>query len=300
MAPAPAQDVAAAVGADQQTTYRLMRALASIGVLRESDDHRFSLTDIGEYLTTDHLESMRAFARFIGYRSNWRAWEVFDESVRTGRTGYDIVFGMPLFEYLGQNAEAADVFNEAMVATNHVAALHVAEAYDFSDIEVLVDVGGGEGALLATLLEANPHMRGIVYDLPHAAQGADRLLTKRSLLDRSEFISGDFFEKVPTTDSCILKYIIHDWDDDKAADILTNCAKAIAPGGKVILVERIVPPPAQSHVSKLLDLEMLALAGGLERTVDEYEVLFERAGLMLSRVISTQGFYSIMEGVTSD
>ena len=293
----PAEEVAQAVGAQADATYRLMRALGSLGVLEEHDQKRFTLTEVGECLRSDNDASMRAFARFIGYESNWRAWEVLDQSVRTGKTGYEIVYGTHLFEYLGDHPEAAMVFNEAMVSTNHIAALQVAEAYDFSDITTLVDVGGGQGALLATLLEANPSIRGVIYDLDHVAEGAQQLLSDRSLGERCEFVSGDFFKDVPSTHSCILKYIIHDWDDERAIQILRNCGNAIPSDGKVLVVEVIVPPPGQSHVSKLVDLEMLALPGGVERTVDEYQEIFEQAGLELAKVVPTEGFFSIIEGV---
>ena len=292
----PAAEVAQAVDAQADATYRLMRALGSLGVLDEHDNRRFSLTDIGQFLRSDNPSSMRPYARFIGYKSNWRAWEVLDETVRTGKSGYEIVYGMNLFEYLSNHPRAAKIFNEAMVTTNHSAAVQVANAYDFSEIQTLVDVGGGQGALLAALLDANPAMRGIIYDMEHAAEGAHQLLAERDLGQRCEFASGDFFKEVPKADGCILKYIIHDWDDEKAIRILRNCVDAIPASGKVLVVERIVPPPGQSDASKLVDIEMLALPGGIERTTDEFQELFEQAGLQLTQVVPTAGFYSIIEG----
>lgn len=292
----PADEVAQAVGAQAGATYRLMRALGSLGVLEEHDNRCFSLTDIGQFLRSDDDASMRPYARFIGYESNWRAWEVLDETVRTGKSGYEIVYGMNLFEYLSNHPEAAKIFNEAMVTTNHTAASQVANAYDFSEIETLADVGGGQGALLAALLDDNPGMRGIIYDMDHVAEAAHQLLAERGLGQRCEFVNGDFFKEVPQANGCILKYIIHDWDDERAICILRNCVDAIPANGKVLVVERIVPPPGKSDASKLVDIEMLALPGGIERTVDEFQALFEEAGLQLTQVLPTEGFYSIIEG----
>jgi len=191
--PRSANEVAQAVGTHMETTYRLMRALGSLGVLEEHDNKRFTLTDIGQFLRSDHDKSMRAFVRLFGYESNWRAWEVLDESVRTGKSGYEIVYGMKLFEYLGAHPRAAKVFNEAMVSTNHIFSLQVANAYDFSEIKTLVDVGGGQGGLIATLLEKNSDMRGIICDMEHVAEGAVKLLDERGLRERCEFMIGDFF-----------------------------------------------------------------------------------------------------------
>jgi len=293
--PLSAGEVAQAVGAQAETTYRLMRALGSLGILEEHDNKCFSLTDIGQYLRSDHNESMRNYARLFGYESNWRAWESLDKSVRTGKTGYEIAYGMELFDYLSGQPEAAKVFNDGMVVTNHAVALQVANAYDFTGIKKLIDVGGGTGALIAALLDANSDMRGIIYDLEHAAEGANKLLGERGLHERCEFVTGDFFQEIPQTHSCILKSIIHDWDDERSIRILNNCVKAIAPDGKVLLVERIVPPPGQSHISKLLDLEMLALTSGIERTIDEYQALIKRAGLQVTQVVTTEGASSIIE-----
>ena len=294
--PRSAKEVAQNVKTRAETTYRLMRALGSLGILEEHDNECFSLTDIGQFLKSDHHNSMRAYARFIGYESNWRAWESLDESVRTGKTGYKLNYGMEIFDYLGKHPNAANVFNEAMVTTNHTVALQVASAYDFTDIPTLVDVGGGTGALIAALLDANSDMRGMIYDMGHAAESANKFLGERGLLERCEFMMGDFFQEIPQTHGCILKSIIHDWDDEQSIRILRNCVKAIPADGKVLLVERIVPPTGQSHISKLIDLEMLALTSGLERTIEEYHVLFEQASLQVTRVITTAGASSIIEG----
>jgi len=292
-----ADEIAEAVGSQKHTTYRLMRALSSLGILEEHDDKQFSLTVLGQALRSDHEESMKAYARLLGSESNWRAWEVMTEAVRTGNSSYEIVYGMKLFDYLAKHPDAAKIFDDAMVATNHITALQLAKAYDFSGINTLVDVGGGKGALLATIAEANLDMRGIVYDTEYVAEGARQLLDERGLVGRCQFVTGNFFEVVPSADCCILKCIIHDWGDEEAIRILRNCVAAIPANGKVLVAERVVPPPGISHISKLIDLEMLALTGGVERTTDEYRELFEQAGLQVTQLVPTKGLYTVIEGV---
>lgn len=295
--PQTAAEVAEAVGANEDGTYRLMRALASLDILEELDGRRFALSELGQLLRSD-IPGLRGFARFVGDESNWRVWGALPHAVRTGESGYHHVYGMSAFEYAEKYPEAAEVLNEGMTSISQLEAFQVADAYDFSSIETLVDVGGGHGFLLATILEANPRMRGVLFEMAHALEGARKLLSEHGLLECSTVEGGDFLERVPPGDACILKHIIHDWDDERSARILRNCRKAIPPHGRVLVVDMVVPPPGQSHFAKLVDLEMLVITdGGRERSQDEFSHLFKRAGLRLERVIPTAGFVSVVEGV---
>jgi hypothetical protein len=295
--PQAAAQVARAVGASEDGTYRLMRALSSLGILEELDGRRFALSEIGQFLRSDMPGSMRGYARFLGYESNWRVWGALEHAVRTGEPGYDRVYGMSAFEYADKHPEAAEVLNEGMTSVSQVEAAQVAGAYDFSAIGTLVDVGGGHGFLLATILEANPGMRGVLFDMAHAVDGAHELLGGRGLLERCAVASGSFLDGVPRGDACILKHIVHDWDDERSTKILRNCRDAMPRHGRVLVVETVVPP-LRPHFGKLLDLEMLVLTpGGRERTEEEFRSLFRGAGLRLERVVPTGGFVSVIEGV---
>ncbi len=295
--PKAAGEVARAVGASEDGTYRLMRALSSLGILEELDGRRFALLEIGQFLRSDLPGSMRGFARFVGYESNWRVWGALEHAVRTGEPGYDCVYGMSAFDYADQHPEAAEVLNDGMTSVSQVEAFQVAAAYDFSGIGTLVDVGGGHGFLLATILEANPGMRGVLFDMAHAADGARELLGGRGLLERCAVASGSFLDGVPRGDACILKHIVHDWDDERSTTILRNCRDAMPRDGRVLVVDAVVPP-LRPHFAKLLDLEMLVLTPrGRERTEDEFRRLFKGAGFHLERVVPTAGFVSVVEGV---
>jgi ubiquinone/menaquinone biosynthesis C-methylase UbiE len=206
---------------------------------------------------------------------------------------------MPIFEYFTKMSEAAAVFDAAMTSISTLEAKAVVAAYDFSKIDTLVDVAGGHGLMVATVLKANKRMRGVLFDLPHVTAGATALLQSGGVADRCQVVSGDFFESVPVGgDAYLMKHIIHDWDDERATQILRNCHRAMHPRGKVLIVDAVIPPGNGAHFGKLLDLEMLVLTPrGRERTQAEFRELLKRSGFRLRRVVATETHLSVVEGV---
>jgi predicted O-methyltransferase YrrM len=242
---------------------------------------------------------LRAAAVALGEAWWWRPWEQLLHSVKTGTPAFEHVFGKEFFEYMNQDAEAAAIFNAVMTSGSTQVGVDVATAYDFSQARTVVDVGGGHGALLAAILKANPLARGILFDLPAVIKGARDLLEMEGVAERCDLMAGDFFESVPKDgDAYILKFIVHDWDDEHATAILKNCRRAMEKG-KLLIVERPIPPGNLVSRGKYSDLNMLVLLRGRERTIAEYGVLFEAAGFRLTQTIPlrSEEHFSIIEGV---
>ena len=286
-------------GVSETGLYRLLRALASVGVCAEVADRRFKLTRMGQFLRSDHPESLAGIARFIGHDSTWRPWGELDYSVKTGMPAFDHVFGASIFEYFSKNPEASAIFDQAMTSISMTEARAAAAAYDFKGIETLMDVAGGHGQLLATVLGRHKKMRGVLFDLPHVAAGAAATFTRAGITARVRIESGDFFKELPSgADAIIMKHIIHDWDDDSAMRILQTCHSALGERGKVLIVDPVVPAGNTPHYGKLLDLEMLVLTPrGRERTKSEFVKLLRDAGFRMSRIIATKGPLSIVEAL---
>ena len=293
--PKGAEDLARATKTDAAALYRVLRFLASEGVFREEPVGVFAQTELSSGLRADAADSPRDFIRMIN-REAYAAWGQLLYSVQTGRTAFDQVFGAPRFQWLANHPEQAALFQRAMIGLSGPANSEAAEAYDFASCKRVVDVGGGHGQLLSAIVTQNPHLSGVLYDLPAGIEAARAGVG--GPLPRCELLAGDFFTSVPEgSDVYIMKKVIHDWDDGSAATILDNSRRAMAPGGKVLVVETIVPAGNDPHPIKVMDLNMLAVTGGLERTRDQYERLFEQAGLRLARVIGTRGQLSILEAV---
>jgi hypothetical protein len=295
--PRSAEELAKEVGANPQALYRLMRATASIGVLAEGPDGKFSQTPLSGALRTNAKPSIRGFA--IMNTATWwfQGWQRLDYSVRTGKTALDEVFGMPVFEYLAQNPSEAQIFNDGMTSLSAIDSPAVALSYSFEGINSLLDVGGGHGLLLATILGMYPRLKGILFDSPHVVAGAKEGPLK-PYLDRSTFASGDMFASVPSgADAYIMKHIIHDWPDDKCIQLLKNCRRAVNVNGKLLVVDHVIPPGNDFHPGKFLDLAMLLFPGGKERTETEFRDLFAASGWRLNRVIPTPAVECIIEGV---
>jgi hypothetical protein len=288
-------DLAAETKTHAPSLYRVMRALASVDVFAEQADGRFALTPMGEYLRTGVKGSLRGIADYCGSDWSWRAWGRLIESVETGRTAFDGVFGEPVFDYLGKHADESAVFNEGMTGFSSSIAPAVAEAYDFGAFKTIVDVGGGHGVLLNTILRAHPTVSGIVFDAPHVVAGAEDAIRQAGLNGRCRTVGGDFFESVPAGDAYVLKHIIHDWPDERATTILRNCRECVTPSGKLLLVELVIAPGNEADLAKLLDLEMLVIASGQERTEDEYRRLLAGAGWRLTRVLATKSPAQVIE-----
>jgi ubiquinone/menaquinone biosynthesis C-methylase UbiE len=297
-APKTAEELAAETGAHAPSLYRLLRALACVGVFRERADGRFEQTPVSETLRSDAVGSTRDMAIFWGEEWHWRVWGYTYESVLTGEPVWERANGAPVFEHLAQNPEAARVFDRAMTSLSKSAAAAVLEAYDFSGIERIVDVAGGEGGVLTSILAAYPRLKGVLFDLGHVVENARRRVESLGLAGRCELVAGDFFESVPAgADAYVMKHIIHDWDDERATVILRNVARAMRDGGRVLLVENVITEGPESNFGKILDLEMLTSPGGKERTTEEYRALFEAAGLRLARVVPTKSAFSVVEAV---
>jgi SAM-dependent methyltransferase len=297
--PKSSDELAQATGTHARSLYRLLRALASVGVFAEAEDGRFGLTPLGECLQTGSPGSVRAITINHGERL-YRAWGDLLHSVRTGEIAFNHIFGMDLWQYAAQNPEAAALVTEAMAEFTTQVSTAVVTAYDFSRFSKIVDVGGGNGTLLLSILQANPQMSGVLFDLPYVVEDARKHIDAAGLTGRCAFVAGDFFEFVSSGgDAYILKNIIHDWDDERALKILQNCHRAMTENGKLLLVEGVIPPGNEPSFGKLVDLNMLVMAGGCERTEDEYRALFAAAGFTLTNLIPIQSpfGFSVIEGV---
>jgi SAM-dependent methyltransferase len=295
--PRPTAELAEATGAHPRALYRLLRALAGVGVFTEVEPGSFGLTPMAELLRSDAPASLRGMAVYLCGDEHWRAWGHLGYSVRTGHSAFEHLFGTDPWEYRARHPETNAAFNAFMTGLVTQLADAVAAAYDFSGMRAVVDVGGSHGALLVAILRANPGVRGVLFDLPHVAEGAKARLGAAGLSDRCEVVGGDMFEGVPEGgDAYILSRVIHDWDEDRSVAILQQCHRAIAPGGKLLLAEEVIPPGDAPSYGKLSDLNMLVSPGGQERTEAEYRALYEAAGFTLTRVIPTRSRVSVVEG----
>ena len=292
-------ELAQAAGADPRSVYRLMRALASAGIFRAREDGCFEMTALAAQLQTGVSGSMRAMVIALG-EEHYRAWGELLYSVKTGEAAWNHVYEMGIFEYFARHPGAGRKFAEAMTDLTAQISRAVTLAYDFSAISTLVDVGGGHGTLIRAVLGANPKMRGILFDGPAVVEAGQKQIEAAGLSERCQTVAGDFFKSVPAGDAYILKSVIHDWDDDRAAMILRNCRRAMAPEGKVLLIEMIVPSGDEPSFTKLLDLNMLVISGGRERTESEYGALLAAAGFKLTRIVPTMSAMSVIEGEKSD
>jgi hypothetical protein len=296
--PKNATQLACETESDPSSLYRLLRALASVGVFQESVDGQFSLTPLGDRLQSDVSESMLAWVLLLNGPVCRRAWEKLLHSVRTGKPGFDDTFGQPAWDYYEAHPEAGELFNRAMTSSATIKRHAVVAGHDFVGIRVLVDVGGGHGSILAAVLAAHPEMRGILFDLPHVVSGAGEHFRSAGVADRWERVGGSFFDSVPAGgDAYMLATVIHDWDDEAATAILKTCHSAMAPGTKLLLLEQIIPPGNDPDPGKFDDLNMLVLLAGRERTAVEFRVLLESAGFALTRILPTPSQWSVVEGV---
>lgn len=290
-------ELASAVGANEDALYRVLRALATVGVVTENPPRTFALGAVGECLTSDGEGSQRDMVLWWADRFHFQTYPEMLHSIKTGETVVEKVFGDSCFDYLSKNKEVGDRFNAAMTGFSKRLTPAVLEAYDFSWLngKMLVDVGGGHGFLLTAILKKFPQVHGTVYDLDHVVAGATKQIDDEGLAGRCQTCGGSFFENVPAADAYIMKHIIHDWNDEKALTILKNCHRAGRSDAKVILVETVLGPGDEQSFAKWLDLEMLLLPGGRERTEEEFARLFERAGFKLARVVQTKSPVCVLE-----
>jgi hypothetical protein len=297
--PRTTAELAVSTQANEDALYRVLRALASIEVFEERDGGRFALTPLAECLRSGVPGSLRAFAIMLGEQEHRRAWDDVLHSVRTGEPAFDHVFGVPHFQYFSTNAAAAQVFNEGMASRASAENDAIVAAYDFSKPSTVVDVGGGQGTLLAAMLRDTPEVAGVLFDLPHviAAKRSEAQGKKEPPLQLRE---GNFFESVPSGgDLYVLKKIIHDWDDVRATSILRNCRAAMSDNARLLVIDPVIPPGNERSFNKLLDLMMLIwTSGGRERTELEHRALLGRAGFETLRVIETNAPLLILEAAS--
>jgi hypothetical protein len=294
--PKTADELAAATNSHAPSLRRLLKFLASIGVFSEDATGKYQHTPLSDTLRSDHPMSLRGAFIAFGSAFLWRAYGDLSVAVATGQPAFNHAFGTSLFEYLAEHPEDAAAFNAAMTATSSTELPAIVAAYDFSKFERLVDVGGGEGALLHGILLANPKLRGVLFDLPSVVAGAASLLDG-SIATRCEVVGGDFFQTVPAgADGYLMRVVIHDWNDDDALKILRNCRRAIRDHGKLLLIDSVLKPPNQPDAGRFNDLTMLVVApGGRERTEAEFRELLRSAGFSMLRVIPATGLTSIIE-----
>lgn len=296
--PRHVDEIAEATGTHAPTLYRLLRALADAEVFEELPGRRFALTEMGSLLRSDVPGSMRSWATMLGRPFHRYAWTDLEESVRTGEPAFDRVHGRPAFDHLRDHPADGEVLNDAMTAVSSQFIAQVVRAYDFGVFKKVVDVGGGHGALLAAVLASAPSTQGVLFDLPHVIAGAGRPLEHAAVARRCELVGGDFFDAVPPGgDAYVLSNILHDWDDEGCVRILANCRSAMNADGRVLLCESVLPDSVAPHPAKWIDLEMLVMGTGRQRTEEEYRALFRRAGLRLGRVIATDVVFDIVEAL---
>jgi hypothetical protein len=296
--PRKSSEVAAAVGADAQALFRLMRMLASIGVFTMDQQERFGLTPLGDTLRSSVPGSVRNFAVAETAPGHWQPWGKMYEAIKTGEPMCKSALGMELWDWYSKNPEEGEYFNGAMGDLSAAVAAEVIRIYDFAAFQKVVDVGGAHVILLAAILKANPTMRGILFDLPHVTATAGESLKTQGIGDRCEVVTGDFFESVPPgADVHVLKQIVHDWSDKECTTILRNCHQALKPNGKILLVEMVIPPDNSPGMAQAMDLNMLVLLTGRERTELEYRELLSTAGFNIERVMPTHSPFSVIEAL---
>jgi hypothetical protein len=288
-------DLAESCGAQPDALFRLLRGLASLGVFSEISPRRFALTPLAELLRSDHPQSLRQFARMLG-EEHYLSWSDLLGSVRSGESAFRRRYGQSVFAWYQHNPTRADIFDRAMGDFSHQETAALLAGYPFQEISHLVDVGGGRGELLQSILRAHPHLRGTLVDQPWVL---DPVAIPPELEGRLQLCGADFFAALPAgADGYLLKHIIHDWDDAACLRILRAIVGAMAPGARVLIVEQVIPPGNGPFPGKLLDLNMLVMTeGGRERTPSEYASLLERAGLRLNRIVATPSPVSVVEAV---
>jgi hypothetical protein len=290
-------DLAREVGADPQALYRLLRGAATAGLLVETASRTFALTPLGECLRSDAPGSMRDLIIAECAPGHWLPWGRLYDAVKSGKSLAADILGGPVWEYYAKNAEEGQTFARGMGNLSAMVAQDVARLYDASPFNTIVDVGGSQGVLLRGLLAQNPKARGIIFDLPEVIEGAKEALASSDMGDRIELVGGDFFAGVPSgADLYVLKSILHDWPDERCVAILRSVRAAAGDGAKLLVVEMLLPDHPQPSPVTFMDLNMLVMLNGRERTAGEFTKLLADGGFTLKRVIPTGGTFSLIEG----
>jgi hypothetical protein len=293
--PQPIESLARATGAHERSLYRILRFLASHGIFQESGNRHFDHTPLSRCLRSDAEGSFRSAAQ-IGHRI-FPYWDGLHHSAITGNSGFTKVFEQPLFDYLGTHPDVAPIFDAAMTAIHGHETPAMLDAYDFSAVHVLADIGGGNGSLIGAVLRRYPHLNGILFDLDHVVKRTRESLKEYGVEDRCSLIEGNFFESLPPgADTYLFRHIIHDWSDEQSVQILKNCRKVTPNDGRLLILEAVVPTGNDPSLAKDFDMVMLVLPGGIERTEEEYRLLLEQSGFQLISVTPTTSVISIVEG----
>ena len=290
------QELAEIVNADPNALYRLLRALSSLGVFKEIEPQCFTLTPVGACLQSQTTDSLYALVRWAE-EVEWEMWGYLEQCVRTGKSAFENVYGIGMFDYFKRNPDKEALFNTAMTSFVSRNAAGIVEAYRFEPSSKIVDVGGGHGSLMTAILKANPTTTGVVFDLPSVVEGTQKHLENTQLADRCQCVGGDFFKAVPADgDVYLLVSILHDWDDERCLAILKNCRRAMSSQAKLLIAEMVIPSGTEPSFAKVFDLTMLILtSGGRERTEAEFQQLLAGAEFRLARVVPTTSTVSIIE-----
>jgi ubiquinone/menaquinone biosynthesis C-methylase UbiE len=294
--PKTAGELAKATDTHAPSLFRLLRALASAGIVKAESEGRFALTPLSQTLVTNAPGSLRWFMMSELGQEHYPAWGNLMHSIKTGEIAFDDFFKMDIWQYFKQNPEDGAVFNDSMSGVTGVANEAIMSVYDFSPFHKVIDIGGGHGGLITSILKKNPQSQGVLFDAPQVIEGARPRLEASGVADRCETVAGNFFEAVPVGgDAYVMKWIIHDWDDEKALTILKNIRSQMQPNGRLIVVETVVPDTDEPHFSKFFDLNMLVMTGGKERTATEFRELLAAAGFKLLKITPTNLPTSIIE-----
>jgi hypothetical protein len=292
----PVESLAQATATHERSLYRILRFLASYGIFQETGNRQFEHTPLSLALRTDAQASFRPAAQM--FHQMFAAWDGLHHAALTGEPGFNKVFGQPIFDYIGAHLELAPVFDAGMTSIHGHETAAMLEAYDFSGVQVLADIGGGNGSLISAVLARYPAMRGMLFDLGHVTGRARENIQSKGLGDRCTISEGSFFESIPEgADAYLFRHIIHDWTDEQCVQILSNCRKVIPNNGRLLIVEAVVPEGNEPSLSKQFDMTMLVFPGGLERTEMEYRTLFEQAGFRLTTITPTGSAVSVVEGI---
>ncbi|MCP4599908.1 MAG: methyltransferase [Proteobacteria bacterium] len=291
--PMPVSEIASACGCFEPFLYRLMRALAGFGIFVEGEGRVFNLTPMAEMLQQGKMRSIA-----LMFLSDWheRAWNALPESIQNGSVAFEDAHGMSAFDWLENHPKDAQVFNEANAIKAMTSYAGITQVYDFTTVSTVTDVGGGTGGLMSALLQTFPTLKGSVAEQVHVLQQAEEFIKGVGLDERCELIACDFFREVPGgSEIYILANVLHDWDDSHCIQILKNCRKAMEDNSKLLIIEMIIPPGNGPSIAKLLDIEMMVMGSGKERTESEYKELLQSAGLMIKRIVSVGPDLSILE-----
>jgi hypothetical protein len=300
--PLTVDEIATRVGAHGPSLKRVLRALASLGIFAADPHGRFHLNRLSQTLRSDHPESLRDFALMLVDDYNWSAWNALEHTVRTGNSAFERVHGAPVFPWLRDHPDKERVFSASMTSLSVMENAAVARSYAFGKLDRIVDLGGAHGHLLTTILRSYIRLRGVLFDQPQIVSEALQVgfVTSADIGARCDVTGGDFFESVPAgADAYLMKYVIHDWDDERCVRLLSNCRAAMPANGRVLVVEHVVSPGNRFDWGKLLDINMMVMLGSRERTKEEFRQLFSRSGLRLKRVIRTGTSLCILEALAT-